>query len=83
MVTNPSKYFIEIILLIWYSLGFQFFQEITDAEEVPLETDETPKIDWPLRKIPVALCYDDEEDRPDSGVGESVSLLSNLRLAVF
>ncbi|CAO1408042.1 unnamed protein product [Diamesa tonsa] len=52
-------------------------QEITDGEEVPLETDETPKIDWPLRKIPAALCYDDEEDRPDSGVGESADIITD------
>lgn len=48
-----------------------------------METDETPKIDWPLRKIPAALCYDDEEDRPDSGVGESVSLSITLIIISF
>lgn len=53
-------------------------QELNEVTETREEESEVPQIEWPERKIDAdeynnAFEDDDDFNRPDSGVGESVS----------
>lgn len=54
---------------IWFRV---FFKDITEAEEGSKQHQFPLKIEWPSRKG-FGFDDDDSDERPDSGVGESVS----------
>lgn len=55
-----------------------YFKDITDAEEGTKQHQFPLKIEWPSRKS-FGFEDDDSDERPDSGVGESVSAFNNAK----
>lgn len=76
MVANSSEK-VDFVCLQFRTL-LMLFQDLNETEESPKLLQFPLKIEWPSRKS-FGFDDDDSDERPDSGVGESVSSLETVK----